>query len=184
MRLQRYDQRLRRFGLRDSHLDWDVSARAALTFGVREGLAAIVLLPVAAAGLAIFWVPYHVTGLLARRATRERDVAATATVFVGTAVYTMWLALIVFIAWLSFGARASAVTALAVPLLAVAGLFAIEREAAAIETARSWLMLRRAKRHSRAWLKQARSEIADLLEQVYEWLSAEKPGQAAAQKPH
>jgi hypothetical protein len=45
-------------------------------------------------------------------------------------------------------------------------------------------MLRRAKRHSRAWLKQARSEIADLLEQVYEWLSAEKPGRAAAQKPH
>jgi hypothetical protein len=184
MRLQRYDQRLRRFGLRDRHLDWDVSARAALTFGVREGLAAIVLLPVAAAGLAIFWVPYHATGLLARRATGERDVAATATVFVGTAVYTVWLALIVFIAWRAFGARASAVTALAVPLLAVAGLFAIEREAAAIETARSWLMLRRAKRHSRAWLKQARSEIADLLEQVYEWLSAEKPGQAAAQKPH
>ena len=58
---------------------------------MREGLAALLLVPVAAAGLAVFWVPYRVTGLLARRATRERDVAATAKVFVGAAVYAAWL---------------------------------------------------------------------------------------------
>jgi hypothetical protein len=183
MRLQRYDQRLRRFGLRDSHLDWDISTRAALAFLAREGVAAIVMLPVALAGLAIFWVPYHVTGWIARRLTSERDVAATAKVFAGTVVYALWVAAIVTAVWRLFGMTAGIWAAAAVPLLALAGLFAIEREAAVIETAKSWLLLRRARHQSRARLKQARSELARMLDQVYEWLSAETPGPAAAQKP-
>ncbi len=183
-RLQRYDQRLRRFGLRDRHLDWDLSARAAAAFALREGLLMLVLLPVALAGLAIFWVPYQVTGLLARRATRERDVAATAKVFVGAAVYAAWLGLIVAVFWKGYGMTAGLLTAAALPLLAVAGLLALEREAAVFETARSWLMLRRARQQSRAWLKRARADLADLLDQVYDWLSAETPGRAASQKPN
>jgi hypothetical protein len=146
-------------------------------------MAAIVMLPVALAGLAIFWVPYHLTGWIARRATRERDVAATAKVFAGVVVYALWVAAIVTAAWRLFGMTAGIWAAAAVPLLALAGLFAIEREAAVIETARSWLLLRRARHQSRARLKQARSELARLLDQVYEWLSAETPGPAAAQKP-
>jgi hypothetical protein len=183
MRLQRYDQRLRRFGLRDSHLDWDISARAALAFLAREGLAAVVMLPIAIAGLAIFWVPYHVTGWIARRVTSERDRAATAKVFAGAVVYVFWVAAIVIGVWRLFGMTAGIWAAAVVPLLAVAGLFAIEREAAVIETAKSWLLLRRARHESRARLKQARSELAHLLDQVYEWLSAETPGPTAVQKP-
>ena len=183
-RLRRYDQRLRRFGLRDSHLDWDVSTRAAMTFILREGLAAIVLVPIALAGLAIFWVPYRLTGLVARRATSERDIAATATVFSGAVVYAAWIALIVTVVWRATGTAAALSTAAAVPLLAFAGLFAIEREASAVETARSWLLLRRAKRQSRASLKHARSDLAELLEQTYEWLNAETPAPAVGQKPH
>lgn len=79
---------------------------------------------------------------------------------------------------------AGLMTAAALPPLAVAGLLALEREAAVFETARSWLMLRRARRQSRAWLKRARADLADLLDQVYDWLSAETPGRAASQKPN
>ena len=99
LRLRRYDQRLRRFRLRDRHLDWDVSMGAAIRFVVREAAAGIILLPLAAAGLALFWVPYQLTGLLARRATSEHDVAATAKVFVGAAVYGVWMILIVGLIW-------------------------------------------------------------------------------------
>jgi hypothetical protein len=74
-------------------------------------------------------------------------------------------------------------TAAALPLLAVTGLIALERQAAVFETARSWLMLRRARQHSRAWLKRARADLADLLDQVYDWLSAETPAPSAAQRP-
>ena len=43
---------------------------------------------------------------------------------------------------------AGVLPAAALPLLAVAGLLALEREAAVFETARSWLMLRRARQHT------------------------------------
>jgi glycerol-3-phosphate O-acyltransferase/dihydroxyacetone phosphate acyltransferase len=184
MRLNRYDQRLRRFGLRDRHLDWDVSMRAAAGFVLREGVAAIVLAPVAAGGLLVFWVPYQVTGLLARRATDQRDVAATAKVFVGAGVYAAWLAVLAGGVWFALGLRASLVVALLVPIVAVAGLFAIEREAAAIDTARAWLLLRRARHHSRAWLRRTRGDIASLLDDVYEWLSAATPAPAGGRKPN
>ena len=72
-RLRQYDQRLRRFGLRDRHLDWDLSLRTATWFALREGAAALLLVPLAVAGLVLFWVPYRVTGILrAHRDARTR----------------------------------------------------------------------------------------------------------------
>ena len=184
LRFRRYDQRLRRFGLRDRHLDWDVSLRAAAAFAIREGLAGVFLVPIALGGLATFWVPYQLTGRLARRAARERDVAATAKVFVGAAVYAAWAAIVAAAIWWLFGTAAATATVLLMPILAVAGLLAIEREASVIDTARSWLLLRRAKRHSRAWLSHERADIATLLEQAAQWLSAETPGPAAGRRPN
>jgi 1-acyl-sn-glycerol-3-phosphate acyltransferase len=171
-RLRRYDQRLRRFGLRDGHLDWDLSLRTAAWFALRESAAALLLVPVAMAGLVLFRVPYQVTGLLARLATRERDVAATAKVFVGAGVYAAWLVLIAGAAWWVAGAVAAATVAVAVPAVAVAGLFAIERETAVMETVRSWFMLRRARAGTRTRLRDARSDLAAVLDETYAWLAA------------
>jgi hypothetical protein len=181
--VRRYDSRLQRFGLRDRHLDWDVSLGTAAWFAIREITAALVLMPLAAAGLVLFWVPYQMTGLLARIATHERDVAATAKVFVGAAVYVAWLLVIVAATWWTIGPRAAAVAGAAVPLVAVAGLFAIERETAVVETVRSWLMLRRAKAGTRERLRDARSELAAVLDETYEWLSAETPAPADGRMP-
>ena len=142
------------------------------------------LLPIAGACLAVFWVPYKVTGHLARRATRERDVAATATVFVGAGVYAGWLGLLSGLVWTAWGMTAALMSIAALPIVAVAGLLAVEREAAAFETARAWLLLRRAHRLSRERLRRARADFADLLDQVYEWLSAETPGRAASRTPN
>ncbi len=58
MRLRRYDQRLQRFGLRDRHLDWQISRSDVRTFAVREIALGIVLLPLCAIGLLVFFVPY------------------------------------------------------------------------------------------------------------------------------
>ena len=183
-RLRRYDQRLQRFGLRDRHLDLDVSRRTAARFAVREAAAALVLGPIAIAGLVLFWVPYHFTATLARLATRERDVAATAKVFVGAGVYAAWLLGIASLAWQAGGARAGLIAAAAIPLIAIAALFAIERETAVVDTVRSWWMLRRAKAGTRARLRDARSELADVLDETYEWLSAETPSPADARMPN
>jgi glycerol-3-phosphate O-acyltransferase / dihydroxyacetone phosphate acyltransferase len=181
-RLRRYDQRMRRFGLRDRHLDWDLSWRAAALFAGRESLAALWLAPAALCGFLLFWIPYQLTGVFARLATRERDVAATATVLVGGGVYLAWLLLIALVCWRLWGAAAAIAAAIAVPLLAVAGLFAIERERAAAVTVRSWWRLRRARDQTRAQLRGSRSELAALIDDIYRRLNEERPGPADARR--
>ncbi len=171
LKVRRYDERLRRFHLRDQHLDWRISAADAWRFAVRELLAAIVLIPLSAAGLLVFVVPYHLTAAVARRATREADVTATAKVFSGAIVYGLWLAALAALVWRIAGARAAVAAAVATPAVAVLSLFAIERESAVLDAVRAWRLLRRASAGTRERLRRRRSELADLLDDVYEWLT-------------
>src|SRR4029453_15122001 len=64
--------------------------------------------------------------------------------------------------------------AVLIPALAVAGLFAIERETAVADTIRAWWFLRRARRQTRARLKETRGELAALLAEIYEWSRPEQ----------
>jgi hypothetical protein len=59
--------------------------------------------------------------------------------------------------------------------IAVGGLFAIERESAVIDAVRAWLLLRRTKEDTRQRLRRQRSELADVLDDVNEWLGRESP---------
>jgi hypothetical protein len=181
MRVRRYDQRLQRFGLRDRHLDLEVSRADAVRFAIREGLAALVFGPLALAGLVLFFVPYWLTALGARLATRESDVAASAKVILGAAIYTLWLAALVGGVWLTTSATAAAIAAVVLLPFAVAALFAIERESAVLETVRAWLLVRRARTGTRA-LRRQRSELADVLDEVYEWLKS--AGAATGRRDH
>src|SRR5262245_32932954 len=99
LRMHRYQKRLERFGLRDRHLDWTISTADAVSFAVREALAAVVLGPLALIALVLFAIPYHLTGYAARWFTREPDVAATAKVVGGFLLYTAWLFAIGLAAW-------------------------------------------------------------------------------------
>ncbi len=173
LRLRRYDGRLRRFGLRDRHLDWQVSAGDAAVFAGRELALAVVLLPLCAAGFAIFFVPYHVTAFVARRVVQQRDVFATAQVFAGVVVYGAWLALIGLLVGRFAGTTAAWLTLATLPLLAIASLAAIERESAVVDAIRAWAHLRRAHLHTRARLRRDRGELAEVLDAVQRWLDSE-----------
>jgi glycerol-3-phosphate O-acyltransferase / dihydroxyacetone phosphate acyltransferase len=170
-RLRRYDQRLQRFGLRDRHLDWQLSTRDVTTFAVREIALGTVMLPLCALGLVVFFLPYQLTGFVARHVARERDVLATAQVFSGLAIYGAWLAAVGTAVWWAAGQTAAVAAALLVPAVAIAALFAIERESAVIDAVRAWWLLRRAHGHTRARLRRRRSELADLLDDVNRWLA-------------
>jgi 1-acyl-sn-glycerol-3-phosphate acyltransferase len=172
LRLRRYDERLRRFGLRDRHLDWRVPPSDALKFALREVAAAVVLMPLAAAGFALFFVPYHLTAYAARRFTREADVVATAQVVAGAVIYGAWFTFAVWIVRLLWGTRVAVASGVLLPALAVLSLFAIERESAVLDAVRAWFLLRRAKEETRERLRRRRSELADVLDEVYAWLSA------------
>ena len=113
---------------------------------MREIAFGIVLLPLCALGLLVFFVPYQLTGFVARRVARQRDVLATAQVFAGLAVYGAWLAAVGAIVWWAAGRTAALTVTLLLPVVAVAALFAIERESAVIDAVRAWWLLRRAHR--------------------------------------
>jgi 1-acyl-sn-glycerol-3-phosphate acyltransferase len=174
LKLRRYDQRLERFGIRDRHLDWEISTADAARFALREALLLIVLGPVCAAGFVLFAVPYHLTGLAARLFARDRDVVATAQVVAGGIVYGVWLAAAVWLVWRFAGSAAAAAAAIGVPLLALAALFAIERESAVMDAVRAWFLLRRTHADTRKRLRRHRSELADVLDEVHTWLSHEQ----------
>ena len=178
MRLRRYDNRLRRFGLRDRHLDWEISSQDVRTFAVREVIFGLVLMPLCALGLIVFVVPYQVTGFIARRVARQHDVIATAQVFTGLVVYGAWLAVIGAIVWSIAGRTAALTTMLLTPAVAVVALSAIERESAVIDVVRAWWLLRRARRSTRASLRRRRSELADLLDEVNRWLNPDAGNEA------
>ena len=179
MRVRRYDERLRRFGLRDRHLDMEVSPADARRFAVREAALVLVLGPIALAGLILFFVPYRLTGFAARIATSETDVAASAKLISGTVIYSVWLALLVGGVWTVLGRGAAAIAASVLPVLAFAALFAIERESAVLDAVRAWLLVRRARTGTIA-LKRLRSEVADVLDDAYGWIRAMDRPPAAA----
>jgi 1-acyl-sn-glycerol-3-phosphate acyltransferase len=183
LRLRRYDERLRRFGIRDRHLDWQVTTADATRFAIREILFGIVLLPLAALGLAAFFIPYQLTAVASRIATRESDVIATAQVVAGTVIYGVWLAALMTAAWMIRGSAAALTVAIATPVLAVAALFAIERESAVIDAVRAWVLLRRASGETRERLRRRRSELADVLDQVHDWMTSADPATASPGHP-
>jgi glycerol-3-phosphate O-acyltransferase/dihydroxyacetone phosphate acyltransferase len=170
LRLHRYQQRLERFGLRDRHLDWTISTADAARFAIIEALRAIVLGPLAVAALILFAVPYQLTGYAARMFTREADVAATAKVVGGFLIYTAWLLALGAAAWAARISHPVAITVLLLPALAVAGLFAIERESAVLDAVRAWFLLTRTRADTRERLRRRRSELADVLDEVNEWM--------------
>jgi 1-acyl-sn-glycerol-3-phosphate acyltransferase len=171
LQLRRYDQRLRRFGLRDRHLDWRISTRDVATFAVREIVLGIVLLPLCALGVLAFFVPYWLTGTIARRVAPKRDVVATAQVFAGAAAYAAWVGILsAAVGWWA-GKTAAIATLVLLPIVAVVSLFAIERETAVIDAVRAWRLLGRANPGTRERLLRRRSELADVLDQVNAWLT-------------
>jgi 1-acyl-sn-glycerol-3-phosphate acyltransferase len=178
VQLRRYDDRLRRFGLRDAALDWEVTPAAARGFAARELPLAIVLVPIAVVALVVFAVPYTLTALAARL-SRDTDVTATAKVVAGAVIYGAWSALLSLTAGWIGGWPWAVALLMMLPLLAVAGLFAIEREASAWRTARTWFALRGAHAATRAGLRRRRAELAVVLDQIGEWVAQAEQGAPA-----
>ena len=167
VQLRRYDDRLQRFRLEDAALDWTLSRDAAWRFALREVPLALVLLPLGWLTRAVFFVPYCLTAAAANL-SKDMDVTATIKVFGGFAIYVTWMALIAIAIGWTWGARWGVAGFALLPLLAAAGLFAIERERSALETMRSWFAVRSAHPTVTKALKRRRGELAAVMDQVYE----------------
>jgi 1-acyl-sn-glycerol-3-phosphate acyltransferase len=169
-RLDAYDARRRRFALRERDVDARVPASSAARFAVRETALAVPLVPLAAAALLLFAVPYFVTGWIAALATRDLDVRATFKVVGGALVYAFWTGIVLWAAWRTLEWPAALAGVALVPAIGVAGLFAIEREWSVARTVRAYAAVRRTPARAHARLRSSRAEIAAVIEQAYRWL--------------
>jgi stringent starvation protein B len=168
---ERYIRTLERFGLSDAMLGRDVPWKVVARFSARELLLALVLVPVVALAAVVFAVPYSAVSLFSAGVRVSLEVRATFKLVAGLLVYALWTGVLVAVA-AHFGGRLAGVAALvAVPLVGVVGLYAVEREASVLESVRTWFAARATSPRTKARLLRRRAELAELLDETYAWLA-------------
>lgn len=168
--VSRYDRRLRRFGLLERTVGEDVSRATAARFAVRETAAGLVLGPLIVVGGALFAVPYAIIDRAVHRMGTDLEVQATYKVIGGLVVYVAWIGALATLGGWWAGAAAGWATALGLPALALATLFALERERSVVATVRSYLAWQTlSERSARALIRQRKS-LARLMDETYTWL--------------
>ena len=168
-RVDDYDASRARFGLRDRDIDREIPFAAAVRFALREGLLALFLAPLALVTLAVFAVPYWVTGQFARRAP-DLQSRATWQLLVGTVAYPAWIGIVAATVGTGAGPLAGLLTAPGLAALALGGMGAVERELSVLRTVRAFRALRQTPADARAALHHQRAAIADVLDRAREWM--------------
>jgi hypothetical protein len=97
----------------------------------------------AAVTAVLFWVPYRLTGIVAGKMSPSRDTLSTYRVLLGTALFAGWIIAASVVVGVWRGPLAGVITLLALPVVAVAGLYATEHWQETLLTAKRWLFLRR-----------------------------------------
>ena len=179
--LRDYDAHLERFGLRDQDIDQRVTGSLAVRFGIREGLFALLLVPLATMTLALFAIPYWLTGRIGRRAT-DLPSHATWQVVGGLITYASWIAGLSIYASTKLGTETALAVAGGLTVLSFVGLAALERKASVLRIVRAVLALRQTPLQARARLKRQKAALALVLEQVDSWLAATAPAASRDQR--
>ena len=135
---------LRALGVRPRDVQLDTNIGAAARWALRRFTIGGTLGGAAAAlAIALFWLPYRVTGFAVARMHTEKDTQSTYRVFAGFVVFTSWIVALAGLTLAAFGWLAGAVALVALPALAIAGLHGAERWRWTLATARNWMLLRR-----------------------------------------
>ena len=120
-------------------------------------------LALAALTIALFWIPYRATDMLARALEKTRAGIATYRVLGGVVVFGVWTLGLAYAVSRLFGWVAGTASLIGVPALAIAGLYAVEHWRDTIATARRWITLRHRDPRIGA-LRERQRELADRLD--------------------
>lgn len=141
--VRRYDQRLKRLGLRPSDLLADVRATRGVRWAARR---LHLLMPfgmvLALSGAVLFWVPYRLTGFIVDRFRLEEDVRSTWKLLVGAVLYLVWLILLIVASGVALGWTGALLSAVLVPAVAIGGLKVREQWRASWSDAQRFFLLR------------------------------------------
>ena len=89
----------------------------------------------------------------------------------GGLIYAAWIGMAAVAAGVSMGAAAGLLTAAGIIGLALVGMRAIERESQVIRAVRAFFALRQTPNDARAWLRSERAALAELLDELRQWMS-------------
>lgn len=157
---------LRLLGMTPAQVRSDAGIAEAGRWTLRQLGVPRLLLPVAAAGIALFWLPYRLTGVLEARAKPLPDVRATWKALVGGALHLAWILLLAVAAGLLLGWTAGAAALLVLPAVAVATLLFLDHWRRAAGEARRFV-LRRTRAEAVAEVRARQRALAERLAAVW-----------------
>ncbi len=167
--VEEYMASLGRFGLRERDLDQRIPAADVIRFALREGLLAVLLVPLALASAIVFALPYWLTDRIGRWAPNLQS-RAVWQVIGGGLLHASWIATIASLVGTRLGTPAGVSAGLGLVVLAIAGTLAVEREAAVWRTTRAFFALRQMPLRARGSLRRRRQALADALDDVRAWV--------------
>ena len=167
--VEEYMASLGRFGLRERDLDQRIPATDVIRFALREGLLAVLLVPLALASAIVFALPYWLTDRIGRWAPNLQS-RAVWQVIGGGLLHASWIATIASLVGTRLGTPAGVSAGLVLVVLAIAGTLAVEREAAVWRTTRAFFALRQMPLRARGSLRRRRQALADALDDVRAWV--------------
>lgn len=139
-----HDHALATLGLRPSDLREPPRVRAALGWTVRRlPLVAAAASGVAAIGTLIFWIPYRLTGVVARLGNPNEDTLSTHKVLGGALIFGIWIVLCAMGLGIVAGALWGAIAVVALPLLALSTMAIVERWSESWADVRRFFLRRR-----------------------------------------
>jgi glycerol-3-phosphate O-acyltransferase / dihydroxyacetone phosphate acyltransferase len=154
-------------GITPAQLHASARVDVALGWIVRQLVFFGVGAPVAALGIAIYWLPYRLTGVLEQRLVKDQDVRATFKVLVGGVLHILWTLAIVGIVGWRFGLGAALCTLVGLPLAGFVAIHVTEGWQRAVAEARRFF-LRTRRRDELRELRTRQGELARKLHALWE----------------
>lgn len=157
-RLGRFENLCRKAGVRDYHLTLEYSPRLVVRFVVRTLAALLLAVPLGAWGALNSWLPYRLTGFLARRLSHGRYQYETAQITLALFFFSLFWGIQTFAVQATIGGGAAALYALSLPLGAAAALMVRRERDRIIENVRVFFLFLNRK-DLRSHLKDKRREL-------------------------
>jgi glycerol-3-phosphate O-acyltransferase/dihydroxyacetone phosphate acyltransferase len=143
-RVRAFNHLLRKIGLSSGALEDPPPARVILWNTLKALLFVLFGFPVAVLGVATWYVPYRLCGVIANRvpgASEQRDQIALYKLVTGTVLFPLFLALEIGVVWNTAGALWAALAVAVLPIAGISSLFFFEYAAWRERQARELLAL-------------------------------------------
>ncbi|HEX2204781.1 MAG TPA: lysophospholipid acyltransferase family protein [Longimicrobium sp.] len=157
---------LKVLGLRPRELKAAPRTLGAAVWTARNLLFFALAAPVASLGVALYWVPYRLTGVLEAKGKHSPDVRATFKLLVGGALSIAWTLVLIGAAAALGGWIGALSAAVALPLIGVTTLHVVEHWRRAVADAR-YFLLRTRRRETLDALRQRQRALAERLHALW-----------------